>query len=165
LCKYFSKTCIFEETFFEETFFTKKCNQMFDEKDIETIAEQLGFGYEVYIHKKTRKILCVPNFELRDYDDENVIELEKHEKEYIQFPKWTSRDSYYFMEEFVKQVKDAKLKEALENALSGNKPFKSFKAVLERRKDRADLNAWHEFEEEIEKDYVAAELNIIEKML
>ncbi len=69
------------------------------------------------------------------------------------------------MEEFVKQVKDAKLKEALENAHRGNKPFKSFKSVLERRKDRADLNAWHEFEEEIEKDYVAAELRIIEKML
>ncbi len=33
---------------------------MFDENDIETIAEQLGFGYEVYIHKKTRKILCDP---------------------------------------------------------------------------------------------------------
>lgn len=78
--------------------------------------------------------------ELDDKLDEGIGE------KYLCVPKIEPRDTYELMVEFTETVTSSILRKRLEVALSGHKPFRSFKDVLYDFPDERD--AWFKFERE-----------------
>lgn len=104
---------------------------------IKRIAEELDFGWVCFLHKKTKKVITMPE-PYSDYSSdfesefpEIAEEIEENFLDYIKIEKMSSRESFQFMEDFVEErVEDIRIKNRLINALSQRKPFRRFKNVL-----------------------------------
>jgi hypothetical protein len=105
------------------------------------IAEIAGFldmGDVAYMHKETHEVLSHPDPNGRNYDPEydyliqevtDIIDLAP--QMYVKILPPDSRDSYQFMEDFASGVTNERIRNRLLDALSGKKPFKFFRNVLE----------------------------------
>lgn len=78
-------------------------------------------------------------------DDEFEDELEDGER-YLQLPKIESTEAYRLMTQFVEVVTSSTLRNRLEKALSGHKPFRIFKDVLYDFPEEREQ--WFKFERE-----------------
>jgi len=102
------------------------------EEQIKEISEELQLGMRCLYNMKTEEIKSVMDFSrFPDADEElwedDLNEIEENWDDYFEFDSMESRDEYQVMAEFVENVDDEKLKEKLEDALNGPKPFKIFK--------------------------------------
>lgn len=102
------------------------------DEEILEITTELELGLLVYFHKKTRKIVSLPDFEVHYFtvEDEDLWpgkkEVEGNEEEYIKFEPWDSDDSYRVRKDFACQLDDEDLKKRLLKALNNRKPFRNF---------------------------------------
>lgn len=83
-----------------------------------------------YLDVKTGKILMRMDPLLSGYTDEDLEEELEDEERYLELPTVASRDAYELMVEFVETVTSAELQDRLNAALTGRKPFRTFKDVL-----------------------------------
>lgn len=62
---------------------------------------------------------------------------------YLQVPSVSSHEGYEFMRDFIETVANVRLQDALSDAINQRKPFRRFRAVLDRYPD--DLERWHAY--------------------
>lgn len=109
------------------------------EETIKEIAELIDCSEVVYLHKETNQILSYPipgdgayDSEEFEYLMQQVMDVVDFAPEmYIRFNPLESRESYKIMEAFVETVKDGQLQGRLQGALTGRKPFRQFRDVVE----------------------------------
>ena len=126
------------------------------------IADQIELGYRVFMHKKTGHLLFVPDMD--NYPDmepepwaKEFEELKKNSKHYNEIEKWSSHEAYEMMTEFAEQLNgNRQLQITLLKALTGKKPFREFKFVIENAGGyRAK---WFEFNKNWQCDFIARKL-------
>lgn len=134
-------------------------------KNFETckeIAENLSIGYMAFYHVPTGKFVFVPNIDMIKstgcdvFYEEELKDLEDNFQDYIEIPKWSSREAFKAMQEFAEQVTDSKLQNRLFNALSKRKPFAGFRSVLDNNGEHLDF--WYEFKAKWETNYVTQQI-------
>ncbi len=104
-------------------------------EQIKEIAEELDLGMKVYIHKITKEMKSIIDFDKHIYADEEVWkddinEIEENYDKYLEFEQMDSRESFQVMEDFVETIRDEELKKKLELGLSLSKPFRNFKDII-----------------------------------
>jgi hypothetical protein len=107
------------------------------DEQIEKIAEEMECGMVCFFHIKTGEIRTILSTDDLFDDDEGFWakeyeEIEKEGDNFFEFENPDSSDSFKIMEEFTSGVKDPSLRSALEASLRGPKPFRNFKARIDR---------------------------------
>ncbi len=131
-------------------------------EQLKSIAEDLECGMKVYIHKGTKEIKSIINFDENIYADkeawaEDINEIEENYDKYVEFEKMSSRESFQVMEDFVKIVRDEELRGKLELGLSLSKPFRNFKDIID---DEGEYRVkWFAFKSAKYIDYVKEQLD------
>ncbi len=74
-------------------------NMNLTEEQIRSIAEDLEIGMKVYVHKETKEIKSIINFDENIYADkeawaEDITEIEENYDKYVEFEKMSSRESF-----------------------------------------------------------------------
>ena len=96
-------------------------DQIYDEYSLDT-AEELDLP------------LILDRLDISDWERQELLEADEVEagldERYIRIPKAVSRQEYQDIEEFIETVQDPRLKEHLEQAISGREAFRGFKDVL-----------------------------------
>ena len=105
-------------------------------EEIKSIAEDLDCGMKVYVHKETKEIKTIIDFDHHfDADEElwkdELSEIEKNYDKYLVFEKMDSRESFRVMEDFLETVEDDELRKKLELGLNLSKPFRNFKDIID----------------------------------
>jgi hypothetical protein len=109
----------------------KTCRPMTDDQ-ITELADNLDSGLRCFVHKETKVIVTTPdslNDPLSDselWDDANE-EIEKNFDSYVEIEKMDSNESFRLMQNFIDTIEDERLRDKLDQALSGPKPFRNFK--------------------------------------
>src|SRR5436190_19101856 len=88
------------------------------------IAQDLDCGLRVFIHKHTRAILSIPDFDDLDESEfwEDIQqELEENSAHYYEIDRPRSNDSFIFMADFTDQFPNSKFKDKLDQALNRRK--------------------------------------------
>ncbi|MBL7765028.1 MAG: hypothetical protein JNJ58_02965 [Chitinophagaceae bacterium] len=111
-------------------------DQLINPVQIKKIAENLECGMSGYWNKYTGELICLPDIEPHDdhYSlyNEDFQKIKKHSKDYIEFERPSSRESFKIMEGFTEQLSDQNpLKSRLIQALYHKKPFQGFKHLIE----------------------------------
>lgn len=112
---------------------------------LEEIAESLDTGFIVYVHRRTFELLSYPDpahwSELDALDRWVAIKdrLETEAADFVEIGPPPSKESYQMMQDFAQQVRDARLRERLLEALRSPKPFRHFRHMVDES-DEAD--AW-----------------------
>jgi len=83
---------------------------------------------------------------LTGYRDEGLEEELEDEERYLELPTIDSRVAYKLMVEFMETVTSTELRDRLETALNGRKPFRVFKDVLYDFPEEREH--WFKFERE-----------------
>lgn len=134
---------------------------------IREITDHLVMDYRAFVHKKTGKILSVPNELDNLYYDEELFteeleELENNFSDYYAIEKWESREAFNWMVQFAESLEaGSPIQQKLFRALEQQKPFARFKYTLEDNLDY--LQAWYKFRDEKQRAYVAKELGVLKK--
>jgi hypothetical protein len=106
------------------------------QEQIVSIAEELQIGMKVFVNFKTKEIKSLPDFDNNIYADEEVWkddikEINKHSKNFMQLDPMSSNESYSMMEEFAGSVNDEALSNKLFRSLNRPKPFRHFKEIID----------------------------------
>ncbi len=106
------------------------------EKHIKEIASELQIGMVCYLHKQTKEIESIPDFDTTGIDDtepwqELIDKLDENFTDYWQFKQMSSREAFQIMEQFAEQLNDENLKQELYRALNRRSPFQNFKFVID----------------------------------
>lgn len=125
-------------------------------KIVSTIADSIDAGFISYLNPET--------LEIKEFFQKGIFDIEEYEaitgKEYdsldlennfICFEPLESFESFQIMEEFVNNLKDARLQNKLINALDRRKPFANFKAIIDNSDFRQD---WFDFKKQWMEKYV-----------
>ncbi|HED08134.1 MAG TPA: hypothetical protein ENI57_08470 [Ignavibacteria bacterium] len=129
---------------------------------IKSIAEELDCGMKVYVHKETKELKSIIDFDSNYFADtelwqEDIDEIEENIDEYIQFEKMDSRESFQVMEDFTNTVTDEELKMKLELGLRLSKPFRNFKDIID---DEGEYRQkWFDFKSEKYIEFVKEQLS------
>ena len=131
-------------------------------EQIKSIAEELECGMKVYVHKKTKELKSIIDFDENIYADEemwqeDIDEIEENIDNYIQFEKMDSRESFQVMEDFTDIVTDEELKKKLELGLRLSKPFRNFKDIIDDEGE--NRQKWFEFKSEKYIEFVKEQLS------
>lgn len=101
---------------------------------IKEIADYLDSGMICMVHKKTGKIIPLPDEDHWSGDldewEEDITETENNPDDYLEFEGMSSSDSFHVMEAFTDSVDDDELRSRLSEALRKRKPFRNFKDVI-----------------------------------
>ena len=127
------------------------------DEQIDSIAQEVDMGMDVYLHKETSETVIIPNDSLLDYGDselweEDIRKVEDHRDEYLIIEDMSSREGYGVMEDFVNQIEDESIQTVLEVMLSNAKPFRNFKNTLPRYPEVRQQ--WFDFKKERKKQWV-----------
>ena len=134
-------------------------------KQIEHIAQSLQAGKIVYYHKKTGEILKYPQgFEdwLMD-DEENPFQdvldkVEANSEDYVEIEPMPSREAYDIMKQFAEEkIDDPTIKLLAMDRLTGPKPFRRFKDLVEYSDYREE---WFAFRQKAHEEYVRRILDL-----
>ncbi len=93
----------------------------------------------------------------RDKASVSAAELKEDPDRYLFIETFPSNEAYLLMEEFIEGLTDKKAKDNLVKAVTGNKPFRSFKNALQEFPEIRD--EWYKFEDMRLKQYAAKWLN------
>jgi hypothetical protein len=101
-------------------------------EEIKDIAANLDMGFKCFIHNETKNIKVIPDRDKHpDMDtevwDTDIKEIKGNRRDYIEIRAMDSDDSFRLMTDFAETVDNEVVKERLEQALTGVKPFKNFK--------------------------------------
>ncbi|MDZ4204490.1 MAG: UPF0158 family protein [Bacteroidales bacterium] len=144
------------------------CGDDFDEEEIPNrfnevipiIAENIDAGLVCYLNPDTLEMEDIPQHILNDpkeFEATTGVSLEeeelKHEEweSFFVFEPLDSTESFNIMEQFAKNLKDARLKAKLYHALNHRKPFANFNALIDNSKYRED---WFSFKKQMLENHV-----------
>jgi len=118
----------------------KENNMELSKKQIYEIAEELEMGLICYVHKETKKIIVLPDFDDPLAVDEDVWaepieEIESNFQDYEKIEKMSSREGFRIMADFTEQVTNKEIKSRLIYALERGKPFRNFKYEVDYNED------------------------------
>lgn len=126
-----------------------------DPGDFETAFDGF-FGDEAsaYLNKKTGEVAILFS-EMEGEEEEAEIRerIEEEWDDWIEIEPIESRTGYQIMERFASSVKRAHVRKLLFDALSGRRPFRRFKDVLEENEELRQ--AWFKFEDDAKKQIAA----------
>ena len=115
---------------------------------IQDIAGHLDCGNDCYYNPKTNELMFVPH-NLHDYYseadgfwEETLQKIDKESQNFLKFEKPSSFESFRIMERFLNEVDDIVFRSRLIKAISGGKPFRNFKNLIDNSKYR---NKWFDF--------------------
>ena len=104
-------------------------------EQVKEVAELLDCGMICYIHKETKEIKSLIDFDETHADpdgwEEEIEEIENNFDKYVKIEKMSSREAFQIMEDFVDVVSNRRIKERLINALNRRKPFSNFKREVD----------------------------------
>ena len=83
-----------------------------------------------YLDVNTGQVLMRMDPLLTGYEDEELEEELENEQRYLELPKIESLDAYNLKVEFMETVTSTELRDRLDTAVNGRKPFRAFKDVL-----------------------------------
>ena len=104
---------------------------------IQEIADQLGSGFRVFIHKETLELITYPNedksasFEPSTWKRE-IQTVHKEKNKYVEVQGMEPHDSFRVIEDFITTINDNLLQERLLNAVHQKRPFAHFKEQIDR---------------------------------
>jgi len=134
---------------------------------LKEIAGQIDMGLTCFIHKQSGEVVSFAGEDELDLalDEDNpwAEEIEKVEKDadnYVQIEKMDTHESFSLMEDFIGIVNSLGLKGKLYNALSGKKPFRHFKAIIDDSEYRQD---WFDFKDQKMLDHVKEQIDAIDR--
>ncbi len=136
------------------------------DKEWEKIADEVEAGFVVYLHKETKEIVSIIDFD-RFFDaDESgwkdlIRKVKNDYKSYIKFTAMESRDAFIVMEDFIETVNDKKLQDSLWNALDKRGPFRNFQNVLDYHPNYKE--DWFAFKKEKTIEYFKEQLEFANK--
>ena len=107
-----------------------------DENVLKEIAQELESGFLAYLHKDTGEIIALPDEDrFMDYDEEFFREekkkVKKEKKRLLKFTPMSSRESFWVIETFIRQVEDEAIRNRLEISIQKKRPFANFKDEID----------------------------------
>lgn len=131
------------------------------DEEIKVIAEDLDLGMKVYLHKETKEIKSVIDFEANIYADESeweeqMKEIENDIDNFIFIERMSSGETYDVMKDFIETVKDKELKNNLDLGISLSNPFRNFRDIIDRSEEYREK--WFEFKNQKYIEHVNAQL-------
>jgi hypothetical protein len=139
-----------------------------DIPEIAALAENAEHEDEYYLDVQTGQVVIVPSdFSYRDLDSaEDLSDLPEWERElvpvareiaagnerYVSLPEYSSDEAYEQMAAFTQTVTDETLRQRLNAALRGDRPFRRFKNVL--LQSPADEKRWFKFKDDGLEEFV-----------
>ncbi len=128
---------------------------------IKEIAGQLDAGFRCFIHKKTKELKFIPDFDSFDFMDEEMWKdetefLESDHEDYWELERMESGDSFNMMSDFIATVDDDTLRNKLAQTLQKSKPFRNFKFVIDNSGDYR--KRWFEFKDRRLFDWVGGQI-------
>ena len=126
-------------------------------KILKEIAEETNCGMVCYLHKKTKEIKSIIDFDQNYYADpegwEDLIEeIEKNKNQYWRFEQMETYESFRVMEKFAEQLDNDNLKDKLFRALNKRKPFQNFKYIVDNSGEYRQK--WFQFRDEAWEQHV-----------
>ncbi len=126
-----------------------------NEKELNSIAQDIQMGLAVFFHKITHEIVVLPGDQFLFYDteswQESIDKVENDRTSYIRVDQMSSCDSFNVMEKFAYSIPDEKFKEKLLNVLEKRKPFRNFKYEIDESDYRED---WFAFRDKANMEHV-----------
>ncbi|MDA3860024.1 MAG: UPF0158 family protein [Melioribacteraceae bacterium] len=134
------------------------------DKQIKSIANDLDSGMKVYVHKKTKEIKTILDFDSHwDSDEElweeDINEIEENRDMYFLFERMDSQKSFQIMDDFTISVEDEELRKKLELGLRLSKPFRNFKDIIDDENEYRDK--WFEFKSDKYVEFVKEHLSFL----
>ena len=115
---------------------------------IAEIAEHNDCGMNAFVHRKSLKLIFIPNEFRHDLDDvaefyiEDLTEIDNNFDLFFKIEPPNSHESFNIMKDFAENLDQDKLKNVLISALNNRKPFSNFKHIV----DNSDIREkWFEF--------------------
>jgi hypothetical protein len=137
---------------------------MLDDKLLNSIADQIDCGFNCYIHRETLKLISIPNLdnhpdiEIKAWKKEK-LEIENQSNQYFIFEPLEPFESFKIMERFIETVDNQNLRKRLFLALSKNRPFSSFKQVIDYSGKYRDK--WFKFKHDSLVDIITDKINFL----
>ena len=103
---------------------------------VREIADHLGMGLRVFLHRETLALITYPNeeksasFEPSMWKKE-IQALRKEGEKYLEIAGMAPYDAFRVMEEFIATVKDLPLKDRLLRAIDQKRPFAHFTSQID----------------------------------
>jgi len=123
------------------------------EKQIHEISQDLQTGLKTFINRKTYEIKSIldPNDIYSDSEiwEEEFEEIENEWSDYSIISKMESWEGFQTMEDFIKEIKDDRLKDDLIKILNRKSPFANFKAEIESSEYRQKWFDFRDFKHEV----------------
>lgn len=138
-----------------------------NEKQIESIADDLECGFRVFYNFRTKETESRIDrdsefaFDLIEEEVEKWDEIDAHFEDYFEFEKMDSRKSFLIMEDFAAQVMDNGYKARLFDALNRRRPFANFKNEVESNSDYRE--SWFAYRRERETQWTKQEIENFNK--
>ena len=102
-------------------------------RQIEEMAQRYGGIEVIFVNKKTGEIRFLMDLNQMFMDDfEDMVKkdyekIEAEKEDWIKLKNMNSREEYQIMESFIPKVRTKRIRERLQLALTGYKPFRNFK--------------------------------------
>jgi hypothetical protein len=128
---------------------------------IKEIASFLDSGLKCYYNKLTHEIKEILDFDSTGADTEGwedlIEELDKHSKDYIEFEKMSSRESFQVMADFIEEiVDDETFRKRLIWSLNRPHPYRNFKDEIDFQSEYRER--WFKFQGEKYIEYVERQI-------
>ncbi len=128
------------------------------------IADELDCGMKCYFNIKTGKIMSLIDSDDWFDDEENpwsedLQEIEKNKKDYFEFEKMASRESFIVMADFTETIDDLAFQEKLIQSLNKSKPFRNFKWLIDNSNYRQE---WFDFKKSRYIEFVKKQAKYLE---
>jgi len=115
-----------------------------DVDDLIMALETHGLQLSHYLDRQTGEVLCLPDEDYMDPDEETKEKIENEPDRYLLIDSLPSHEGWEIMSDFVESLRPGKIRDDLERAIHGRRPFRRFKDVLFDYLDTRD--AWFAFE-------------------
>jgi hypothetical protein len=130
-------------------------------EEIKEIAETLDCGFRCFVHKKTMKMIFIPDADRLPSNDfaswrNDEKEIREHSEDYITLTGMNSKDSFQLMVDFCDKVSDQRVKARLVEVLDGQTPFRNFKFEIDN--SGALKEDWFKFKDERIRNWVEKQL-------
>ena len=133
-------------------------------KILNEIAEYLETGFLCYLHRDTFEVVAFPDpDQFSDMDSEawkdDISNVRRSKKKFIEIEKMTSTDGFKVMEEFVETLGNNSTKIRLLTALEGRKPFAKFKFQIDNSGEYRDL--WFTFRRQKNIEWIQSQISFV----
>ncbi len=137
-------------------------------EQIVDLASEMDIGMVCFVDLQENEIRSVIDLNLfPESDDEfwadDIKEINRDPKRYIKIEKPDSSYEFQLMSDFTEMVLEERLRNRLADALSGKKPFASFKNIIHNTSlERKD---WFKFRSKRLEEFALTQIDILNKSL